>query len=447
MRQGLTRAPCHHVFVLVLTPRARFVAARLAYVAVVLVATVTQLEFSPDLAAAAQRLARAFTPSLGWRDAIDGLRNAALFGGLGVVWVVSSPSGRVRAEIWRATLVAFALSATVEGLQIFSPVRTASIVDVTTNTLGACGGAVFMALLVTAVVRARDGHFLLGVPTFLLAGAYALATLCEALTPLFRSDRLPGVEGGPLTLLDTTLDRSVPLHPGEVPVFDVLLYAPAGFLVATWLLERVGSERRVWPAVAGVGAGLAFAAELIHGTFGLSIRWEAAVTHAVAVGAGAWAAQRWLPSLRHALRGWPRARAAIAGYAALLAVWGWRPLLPKTDVGAMAQQLTAAHLVPLASLSGRVDVFSALHVAQQVLLFLPLGSVLAVWPLRRSRHLWPAVWLAVGIEAGHIVISDRFFDVTNALVSCAGLGIGWLVVQRSGFAPHREASAGGHHSR
>jgi len=318
-------------------------------------------------------------------------------------------------------------------------------VDVTTNTLGACGGALAMALLVTAVVRARDGHFLLGVPTFLLAGAYGLATLCEAVTPLFRSDRLPGVEGGPLTLLDTALDRSVPLRPGEVPLFDLLLYAPAGFLVVTWLLERVGSARRVWPAVAGVGAGLAFAAELIHGTFALSIRWEAAATHAVAVGASAWAAQRWLPPLRHALRGWARARAAIAAYAALLVLWGWRPFLPRTDVGAMAQQLTAAHVVPLASLSGRVDVFSALHVAQQFLLYLPLGSVLAVWPLSRSRPLWPAVWLAIGIEAGHIVIADRFFDLTNTLVACAGLGIGWLVVQRSGFAPHREASAGGRH--
>src|SRR2546430_5587334 len=154
--QGLTRGGRRRVFVLVLAPRTRFVAARVAYVAVVLVATVTELHFSPDLAAALQRLARAFTPSLGWRDAIDGLRNAALFGGLGVVWVVTSPSGRVRAEIWRATLVALALSATVEGLQVFSPVRTASIVDVTTNTLGGCGGALAMALLVTAVVRARD---------------------------------------------------------------------------------------------------------------------------------------------------------------------------------------------------------------------------------------------------------------------------------------------------
>jgi len=299
----LTRARRRRVFVLVLTPRTRFVAARVAYVAVVLIATVTELHFSPDLAAALQRLARAFTPSLGWRDAIDGLRNAALFGGLGVVWVVTSPSGRVRAEIWRATLVALALSATVEGLQVFSPVRTASIVDVTTNTLGALGGAVSMAVLVTAVVRARDGHFLLGVPTFLLAGAYGLATLCEAVTPLFRSDRLPGVEGGPLTLLDTMLDRSVPLRLGEVPLFDVLLYAPAGFLVVAWLIERMGSARRVWPAVAGAGAGLAFAAELIHGTFGHSIRWEAAATHTLGVGAGAWAAQRWLPSLRHAPRG------------------------------------------------------------------------------------------------------------------------------------------------
>ena len=424
----------------VLTPRTRFIAARLAYVAVVLVATVTQLEFSADLAAAAHRLARAFTPSLGWRDAIDGLRNAALFGGLGVVWVVTSPSGRVRAEIWRATLVAFGLSVTVEGLQVFSPVRTASIVDVTTNTLGALGGAIAMAVLVTAVVRARGGHFLLGVPTFLLAGAYALATLCEAVTPLFRSDRLPGMEGGPFRMLDTALDRSVPLRLGEVPLLDVLLFAPAGFLVVTLLIERMGSGRRIWPAVAGAGAGLAFAAELIHGAFGLSIRWEATATHALAVGAGAWAAQRWLPSLREALRGWARARAAIATYAGLLVLWGWRPFFPRTDVGAIAEQLTADHLVPLASLAGRVDVFSALHVAQQFLLYLPLGSLLAVWPLRRSWRLWPAVGLAVAIEAGHIVIADRFFDVTNAIVSCAGLGIGWLVVQRSGFAPHGEAS-------
>src|SRR2546425_9706319 len=129
-----------------MTPRGRFLAARLAYVAIILFATVTELHFSPDLTAAADRLARAFTPSLGWRDAIDGLRNTVLFAGLGVTWAMSSLSGRVGAEIERATLVGFGLSVTVEGLQVFSPIRTASIVDVTTNTLGAFAGALVVAL-------------------------------------------------------------------------------------------------------------------------------------------------------------------------------------------------------------------------------------------------------------------------------------------------------------
>ena len=88
-----------------MTPRGRFLAARLGYVAIVLLATATGLHFSTDLTAATQRLVRAFTPSLGWMDAIDGLRNTVLFAGLGVTWVMTSLSGRVRAEIARVTLV------------------------------------------------------------------------------------------------------------------------------------------------------------------------------------------------------------------------------------------------------------------------------------------------------------------------------------------------------
>src|SRR5256885_11158681 len=155
-----------------MTPRQRFVAARWGYVAIVLLATLTQLHFSPDLMAAGERLVRAFTPSLGWRDAIDGLRNTVLFAGLGAVWVVTSRSGGVRAEIRRATLVGLSLSATVEGLQGFSPVRTASIGDVTTNTLGALLGAAAVALLVAAVMAGKGARSYLGVPTFLPAGAH-----------------------------------------------------------------------------------------------------------------------------------------------------------------------------------------------------------------------------------------------------------------------------------
>src|SRR6266566_1463862 len=210
-----------------MTPEQRFRAARWGYVAVVLLATLTQLHFSSDLTAAGERLVRAFTPSLGWRDAIDGLRNTVLFAGLGAVWVVTSRSGNVRAEIRRATLVGLALSATVEGLQVFSPVRTASIVDVTTNTLGALVGAGAVALLIAAVVAAKGARSYLGVPSFLVAGAYGAAALCEALTPLFGPAALPWTAGGPVGRLNAGLAAAGPISFDSLPLFALLWSAPA----------------------------------------------------------------------------------------------------------------------------------------------------------------------------------------------------------------------------
>ena len=426
-----------------MTPQQRFRAARWGYVAVVLLATLAQLHFSSDLTAAGERLVRAFTPSLGWRDAIDGLRNTVLFAGLGAVWVVTSRSGNVRAEIRGATLVGLALSATVEGLQVFSPVRTASIVDVTTNTLGALLGAGGVALLIAAVVAAKGARSYLGVPTFLVAAGYAGAALCEALTPLFGAAALPWTAGGPVGRLNAALAAAEPIAFDTLPLVDLLLFAPAGFLCV--MLLREGEREARWQGVAGAGALVALVAELAHGMLGFPIWWGAVLVRVAGVGLGAWAAHRALPALTQLLRGAARARAALLAYGALLVLWGWRLFMPRTDVHAIAAQLGPENLVPLASLAERVDAFSALHVLQQFLLYVPLGSLLAVWPLRlrgRWAHLWPGVWLAVVIELGHLGIVERTFDVTNALVACAGLGIGWIVVRRSGFAPYGEALEG-----
>jgi len=421
------------------THRQRFLAARAAYVAVVLLATLAHLEISGDLAAAGARLLRALDPSIGWRDAVDGLRNVALFAGLGTVWVATSLTGEARADVRQAALVGCALSALAEGLQVFSPVRTASVVDLVTNTLGAIAGAYALALLLAAVSRARGARSCLGIPAFLPAGAYAIAVLAEAATPLFRNDQLPWVEGGPLAWMREALTASTPLALGQVPLTDVLLFAPAGFLVVMTLGERGRATAVAWPRVAGVGAGFLCAAELAHGLIRLPIRWEAAATHALALGFGAWAAHRWLAPLSLALRGQARARASLLAYGVILLLWGWRPFLPETSGSAIAAQFTAVHFVPLQALAGRADVFSAMNVAQQFLLYLPLGCILAVWPLRlagRWSHLWPAVWLAAAVEVGHIVVAGRFFDVTKVLLACAGLAIGWVLVRRAGFRPY-----------
>jgi len=119
---------------------------------------------------------------------------------------------------------------------------------------------------------------------------------------------------------------------------------------------------------------------------------------------------------------------------------GWRPFLPQTDIDAIAAQLTTA----VSCRSRRLRsawTSSADCTWRSSLLFLPLGSLLAVWPLRLRggwAQLWPGVWLALAIEAGHLVIVDRYFDLTNALIACAGLGIGWLAMRRSGFRPYGE---------
>jgi len=422
-----------------------FLLARAAYVGVVLLATLTRLDFSPDLGAAAVRLSRAFTLSLEWRDAIDGLRNLALFAGLGAVWVVTSISGKVRQEVWRSTLWGCAISVTVEGLQAFSPVRTASIIDVTTNTLGTLGGAVVVAMLITEVVRSRGARSYLGIPTFLVAGSYLLATISESLTPLFRSEPVKGVYGGPMVRLRAMLALATPLTLAQIPLSDIPLYAPAGFLAVMWLAEAGRDASRGWRGVAIVGAIGAFTLELAHGGLGVIIRWEGAATDALSLAFGAWAAARWLPAATQAFRGASRARAATYAYAALLVFWGWRPFYPRVDGDAILAQLTIPHLVPLESLADRADVFSALHVTQQFLLYLPLGALLAVWPLRK-RGWWgglkPALLLAAVLELGHLVLDDRFFDVTNALIAAAGLAIGWVVLRRSGYPVYGESLPG-----
>jgi len=334
----------------------------------------------------------------------------------------------------------------VEGLQTFSPVRTASIIDVTTNTLGTLGGALTVAVLVTEVVRRRGARSYLGLPTFLAAAAYLLAVCCESVTPLFRSEPVTGVFGGPLFRLRAMLLLATPLSLAQIPLSDILLYPPAGFLAVMWLAESGRDASRGWRGVAAVGAVAAFLLELAHGMLGVTIRWEAAVTDAASIGFGAWAAARWLPVLTRSLRGAARARTATYAYAALLGLWGWRPFYPRLDGAEILGQLTLGHLVPLESLAERADVFSALHVAQQFLLYLPLGALLAVWPLRRRGRwggLTPAVALTAVLELGHLVIEERLFDVTNFLIAVAGLAIGWVVVRRSGYPVYGESISSG----
>lgn len=424
-----------------MSPRSRFIAARLAYVVIVLLATLANLHASSDLTAVPARLVRALTPSLTWRDAVDGIRNVVLFAGLGAVWVVTSLSGRTTREIGPAALISLLLSATAEGLQLLSPVRTSSIIDVATNTLGGFAGAVATVGLLATIQHARRDKSYLGIPMLLVAVPYALAAECEALAPLFHSAPLPMMHGGPLSRLTIALGAATPLDWRELPLVDISLFGAAGFLLVALLRERGQSFREAVPKVV-LGAGaIVIASHVVHGAFSLAVRWEAIATDVGSIALGAFAAWRWLGAITRAHRGAARVRLVMIAYAVLLVLWGWRPFLIETSGSIIAGQINPVAFTPLESLAERVDVFSALHVMQQFLLYLPLGALLAVWPLRRVgrlANLRAGAWLAAVIELGHIVVAGRTFDVTNFLLAVAGLAVGWIAVRRCGFTTYGE---------
>src|SRR5260221_393989 len=126
-------------------------------------------------------------------------------------------------------------------------------------------GAAATGVLVALVRQARGGRSYLGVPAFVPAVAYGGAVLCEALTPLFHSEPLTGISGGPLARLHTMLVLAFPLSLGEIPLLDVPLFVPAGFLAVMMLGERGRAQRaRTWPVPAAAALLLVFAAHFLH---------------------------------------------------------------------------------------------------------------------------------------------------------------------------------------
>ena len=423
--------------------RNRLLGIRAAYIAIILIATLTGLEFSANQTDAFARLQRAFAPAETWRAAVDALRNLVLFAGFGAVWVATSRDKRTSRDVIQVAVISFVLSAIVEGVQTFSPVRTASIIDVAMNTLGGIAGAVTAAKLIATVRTARNERSYVGIPALLIAGPYALAIASEALTPLFNSSELPDFQGNPTSRLLASLDASFPLDYHQIPILDIPLYAAAGFLLVAYFRESRGASRTTWWAVSAVAAIVVGGLHVLHGAFGLPIRWEAVLTDAVSILAGGWLADRYLAHLTQRYRGATRARGVIVSYALLLMIWGWRPLLPKASWGEIAAEVNMNAFLPLEALAGRVDVFSAAHVLQQFFLYVPLGALLGVWPLRRRgpwSNLLPAFWLALVIEAGHIFIEDRTFDLTNGLLVWSGLAMGWIWVRQTGYRPYGEAA-------
>jgi VanZ family protein len=420
--------------------RERFRRPALAgYVMVLLIATLVPFRPDPDAARVMERIGRAFHPSVGSRDVVDGARNVVLFAGWGVVWALTAAGG-VRRIILRATASGAGISALVETLQLFSSNRSAQLLDLATNTAGSFVGAVALIVLVALANQRRSARSFVGVPALLFAGTYGAAVLLEAVIPLFRQQD-PIAHGGPFARFPATIAAFRLSSVFELTVSDLVLFLPAGALAVAALAEHGVAYPQAGARVWRWGAMLALLAELLHGFLGQPILLGAFLSHALAVAAGAWIAARYLPQLTVQLRGPMRPQALTVAYALCVMAWAWRPFLPEVTWSAVAAKLATRWYLPLNSLGGRMDLFSVSDVCSQFLLYLPLGGLLAVWPIRRRGWIagsLPAVWLAFVCEAVQLGIWERTLDITIPLIQASGALIGWAIVQRAGYRVYGE---------
>lgn len=419
--------------------RAR-IPARLAFVGLILLATLSSLQLESDAGQAGERLARAFHPSISASDAIDGLRNLALFAGWGVVWMATCAAGQTRRHLFQALATGAAISLAVESAQLFSPIRNASLLDVFTNTVGTAIGALAFVFLVQAATRLRGRQSFVGIPARAIAGPYGVACFVEAAVPLFRQEEVYAAAGGPFARMAAVAATFTVRSLWELPVEDFFLFLPAGLLAVAALVEVGASYADARRRTILVGSGLAVLAELLHGPNGQPIVLGAIVVHAGAVAVGALLGARLLPEFSRLLRGPARPRLVLSLLAGLAALWALRPWVPEWMP--LAERLSPDWWVPLAALGGRMELFSVADVVGPFFLYFPLGALLAVWPWRRRgpmAHLWPVVWIALATEALQLFVQGRFVDVTDPLIQISGAVIGWTIVRRAGYRPYGEA--------
>jgi glycopeptide antibiotics resistance protein len=418
---------------------------RVAYVIVILLATVTQIRLPVTAFEVAWRLERAFNLDVAGRDVIDAARNLVLFAGWGVVWVMTATRGRRRALVLQATITGLALSVAVETAQLFSPHRHSSILDLASNTGGALAGALATAALWRGLAARRGERSYVGIPAFVFAACYGAAVLLEAWSPLLRQERYGDAWGSPWHRFGIALSRLDLSTIRELPLFDALLFAPAGFLAVAALAELGWNYRRAAVAVSIVGAAAMLVTELARGFVGFIVSYGPAALHAAAIAAGAAAAVTLLPRFTRVARGAERPLALFLLLAALVILWNGRPFYFEQSFAAIADKLTVQRFMPLQAYRERFDLHTAADAMIPALLFLPIGALLAAWPLRR-RGPWhgviPGIALACAAEALQIIVAGRTFDVTDILIMCGALGIGFLLARRAGFKPYGDALDG-----
>ncbi|MEG2155393.1 MAG: VanZ family protein [Burkholderiaceae bacterium] len=353
---------------------------------------------------------------------------------------------------WLAGLIEFA--------QLAFPPRVTSVSDVLAESLGgAIGTALWLATgrafcagaLAWARARHRSGRW----PILLYA--YAIALLAYSLLPLdlslspadlygkWKAGRIVLVPFGfhytstSLAWIDRALDTAMWVPVGLLATLaqrgswrrTLLLCGLTALLLQVLklpVLSRVSDVTDILFAVAGgaLGVGLARLAG-----------WADTAPSAAPV----------VDKASCVSRSQALMLVALLVYSLLLPAMFWFPYEFRTDPDFLAARAAAWAGVPLASLFGAEELSAAGSIVRKLLAFVPLGALLTLlaaslpWRWRRVGMALAAGW-AVGVvvlvQAGQLLVPDRFPDATGAALMLLGAVSGAVAI--AGW-PRRHAAA------
>jgi VanZ family protein len=399
----------------------------------IIYATTLPFDFSASDELIRKRLSEIWEhPLRGARSAVrDVVSNVLLFmpwGFLLGIWL----AGRGRhfvVALTAALLSGAIMSGTVEFIQLFSPARQASPVDVVTNTFGSTVGAAIgwpFARSIWPQVSIQIRQLLATRPVMVCALATAAGLVIAGLTP-FELSLQPSD-------LKAALGAARPI-PFRAPVegsaaaarfclwgAELLVWVMAGGLFALAAREagRRGNAVIAWATVPA--AALSCVIEVLH--LMIPERNVDLTSVALAVAGSTIGSVSVARSADTDARRWVKPALLLWGAAVVLAAWNpprfaWpNPPFWKPDM-----------VVPFWSYFDSRSLADLADLVKQVLVFVPLGALLAARSWRQSFTGAVLIGLALGalLELGQAFVPGRSSDITDAISAASGSGLGLML--------------------
>jgi len=363
-----------------------------------------------------------------WRDVFSNVLLFVPWGLLLAIWRTG------RGSSWMATLASavlsgLCLSGSVEVVQLFSPGRITSFVDLVTNTFGSIVGAFVgwsLARWVWPVAAIRIRQLLMARPLAACSLAVAAGLVIAGVCPSY-------VKTGGRGMTDSLRTAGwVPFGPslgGPTPGSkaclwgaELLTWTLAGGLFALAAREKGCQivQAMIWAVALGGGLTLAIEATQIV-IPGPDVDLTSVVLALFGSTLGAAAVAR---SAGGDARHWIMPGVLTWGVAALLAAWN-----PPAFTWPVQSFWRPEMLVPFWSYFGSRSLEDLADVIGQAVIFVPLGALLAARSWRQSFLATTLSGLGFGIvlELGQVFLPDRWADVSDAISAAGGAALGFAL--------------------